>query len=485
MAGFPRQSLSTIALALLCAAAAQAQKSSGSLTGKLTDSYASPLDGATITLRNEANGAEVRTTSGKNGAYRFTGLAAGEYTLQADSPQLGRGQVDGIIVSAGHEARVRAAIQLELPHREPLKLALHDIEPATQVVSTVLPAEQLQQLPLTGRHWQDFTFDTPAASTSSPAESTTVLRGDNQAPAEITVDNASRTLAFGAAGRASGSEIDGGEIGSAFAQQGRGATVGGPAMSQTAIREVQLASGNAQAEAERAAAGAISFETRSGENALHGQAFFFDRQNSWGAQNPFTQWVQQTAPATELTTPVFTPIAYTPSDHELTFGAGAGGRIRRDKLFWFGAIDGFVRNDPGLATVRHPDEFFAQPSNDDAQVLAARLGLSSANPVAEGLAAYSQMLQTLDSLLGPAPRTAAQQVGFARIDWHAAERHHFTFEGIGALWNSPGGGLARLSETYGSHSFGTSHATEQWALARWEAFLTPVPSSPRPLSRPS
>src|SRR5262249_20559242 len=158
---------------------------------------------------------------------------------------------------------------------------------------------------------------------------------------------------------------------------------------------------------------------------------------------------------------------------ELTFGAGVGGRIKRDKLFWFGAVDGFRRNDPGLSTVRHPDEFFAQPSNDAMQVLAARLRLSAANPVAEGLAAYSQKLETLDGLLGPAPRTAEQTSGFARIDWQAAERTRFAFEGMSALWDSPGGGLTRVSETYGNHSFGVSHATENWALARWEQFLTP------------
>jgi hypothetical protein len=83
------------------------------------------------------------------------------------------------------------------------------------------------------------------------------------------------------------------------------------------------------------------------------------------------------------------------------------------------------------------------------------------------------MLQTLDSLLGPAPRTAAQWVGFARIDWQAAERHRFALEAIGANWNSPGGGLTRVSETFGNHSFGSSQASEQWLLARWEAFLTP------------
>ena len=40
-------------------------------------------------------------------------------------------------------------------------------------------------------------------------------------------------------------------------------------------------------------------------------------------------------------------------------------------------------------------------------------------------------------------------------------------------WNSPGGGLTRVSETYGNHSFGSSQASEEWLLGRWEAFLTP------------
>jgi hypothetical protein len=83
------------------------------------------------------------------------------------------------------------------------------------------------------------------------------------------------------------------------------------------------------------------------------------------------------------------------------------------------------------------------------------------------------MLETLAGLLGPAPRTAQQWTGFGRLDWQAAERHRFTLEGIGATWNSPGGGLTRVQETYGNHSFGSSKASEEWLLGRWEAFLTP------------
>ncbi len=54
-----------------------------------------------------------------------------------------------------------------------------------------------------------------------------------------------------------------------------------------------------------------------------------------------------------------------------------------------------------------------------------------------------------------------------------AERHHITLEGTGADWNSPGGGLTRETEAYGNHSFGSSQASEQLIIARWEAYLTP------------
>jgi len=76
----------------------------GSLAGRLTDLHSRPVDGATLVLRNAATGAEALTTTAKNGAYRFLGLAPGEYTLVT-----GSGHLDGIFISAGHEARVQAA----------------------------------------------------------------------------------------------------------------------------------------------------------------------------------------------------------------------------------------------------------------------------------------------------------------------------------------------------------------------------------------
>jgi hypothetical protein len=596
--------------------------SSGSLSGRLTGLYSNPLEGVEVVARNQATGTEARATTAKNGAFLFPALEPGLYTLEAVSAQMGRGQLEEIVVAAGHEARVQAAMSFEpLPPSDLVEAALHpkpldletttpehitelefepllrlsvsrwaafvvgerletttpeqitelefeqllrqslsrwaafvvgeplettalatmtqleykpllrqsvswDLPPQTAVATatpqvvptqrvppsatplskpvlaapqqsapaasgTTMSAAELQALPVSGRRWQDFVLDnTPTSVTPAGGQAETALRGAGQQTAEIAVDGVSRGLAFGSTnGPGHGSSGQGalGQGGDPAGMARIGSGGHGIAMSEAAIRAVETAAGNVEAEASRSAGGRIHLQTQTGANELHGQGFAFDRGNLWGAQNPFTQWVKEGAPATETAIPVFTPVGYTPPDRETVWGIGVGSRIRRDKLFWFAALDSYNRNDPGLATVKHPYlapaeceippcspiGFFAQPSNDQMQVLSARLGLSSNNPVAEGVAAYSSMLETLAGLLGPAPRSARQWTGFGRLDWQAAERHRFTLEGIGADWNSPGGGLTRVSETYGNHSFGSSEASEKWLLGRWEAFVTP------------
>src|SRR6476646_9688329 len=83
-----------------CTAVFAQSLENGSLAGKLTDLHSTPLSGVVVTLRNKGTGAEVRTTTAKGGAYRFSDLGVGEYTLIAESQGLGRGQVEGVVISA-------------------------------------------------------------------------------------------------------------------------------------------------------------------------------------------------------------------------------------------------------------------------------------------------------------------------------------------------------------------------------------------------
>ena len=336
-----------------------------------------------------------------------------------------------------------------LPSVSPAQLASAQSESSSSS-SQSLDGSQLQALPLAGRNWQDFVLDRPAQTDDSEgAQRTRISVGIEP---ETTIDGARIQLAFGS------TESKLGRLSSA--------SLISPGSGETSIGK--LLTVEAGADGNR-----ISIETQRGTEKLHGQAFLFDRQNMLGAQNPFTQWVQETSPATRASIPVFTPVAFSPGDREATWGAGIGGVVHKSHVLWFAAVDGYERNDPAVSTVKHPDDFFAQPSNDQMQLLGAQLGIASADPVSAGLGPYSNLLESLAGLLGPASRSTSQWIGFGRLDWKAGERHRLAVESSGARFDSPGGGFSRESETYGTHSFGSTHATEQWALGRWEAFLSP------------
>ena len=407
MAGLERNWTRTLAFAVLLMGAGTAgftqspatlpaeDTTTGSLTGKLTDLYSRPLEGVPVVVRNQATGAETRTITTKNGFYRFSRLEPGEYTVTAESPQLGRGQLQDIAVAGGYEAWVQTAMELthtpptspvlaafpseEQPKveerpwlnrpvletealpvseiawpAEPLRLlplreqwvraeipqttaievnAALETEPLQTLVlagqsweviaprapaivldsqvsearpgapvtsapalSNSMSAAELQALPVSGRRWQEFVLDnTPTSTTRAGGQGEISLRGAGQ-PAEITVDGVSRGLAFGRTNESGQGSQGRGALGqggagpAGMAQVGKGGH--GLAMSEAAIRAVETMAGNVEASADRAAGGRMNVETQRGANELHGQAFLYDRQNIWGAQNPFTQGVK-------------------------------------------------------------------------------------------------------------------------------------------------------------------------------------------------
>lgn len=437
----------------------------GTLAGKLTDQHARPMGGTEMTARNLETGDEARTITEENGNYSFTGLEPGEYRITADSKELGHGEVEGIIVTGGHQARVVVALNMELPAVKPLPVTIYDLTPTTTVLQTKLPAEEMQQMPLTGRNWGNFVLETPQATPPS----------ENPQPKgmDTTGLNPGATIeksGLRAAGALNASmAIDGMNTTPGFKARGWGRGGSSP-MAEAAISEVKTQAGNGEVMASRAGAGEISAHTARGTNGLHGKAFVYDRGSLFSAMNPFTEWVKETAPATSTTIPVFAPFAYTPEDQEMTLGLGIGGRIRKNKIFWFAALDGYMRNNPGVSSLRHEDMFFTQPTDAQMTLLALQLGLPTTNPVVEGIGAYSSLLETLDGLLGPAARSARQWIGFGRVDWQQNERNHWMAEGNGARWHAPGGTLTRTAETFGNHSFGISKVNNEWGLLRWERF---------------
>lgn len=487
----------------------------GSIEGKLTDLYSNPLDGAQVVLRNLRTGSEFVTVTARNGAWRLAGLTPGDYALETHSAKRGSGRASGIVVIAGHASRVQTAVALKdqsiaawmaarttwvgTPTVAPFPAALrtesaragvlesamhgagpakalllagaaslrnalvmpaltpHTIEqeqnrpePAEAAVTNSVSSEEFSELPLNGLELFAPSRTTVSPRTGNEDDSSGVLRQGHSAG----LDRSERRMAF------EGSNASNREESALLA----------PRSNEAAVGSLRLDDRGWSSEIARA-------EIRSGADALsaglHGQTFFFNRSSLLGARNPFTEWTKETAPATGNFLPVFSQIPWTPTDRRSRWGASLGGPVGHDVLYWFGGFERLQRNDPAVSTARHPDNLFGRPTDDELHVLAARLDLSSTDPVGEGLQAYSGMLETLAGLLGPALRTSAETSAFARIDWKATEKHRFTVEATGAQWDSPGGGLTQASEAYGNHSFGRSRGSETWLLARWNALLTP------------
>src|SRR5436309_2448485 len=74
-------------LSLILFASSSAFAQTGSLHGQVTDQNGGVVAGAKVTVHGLA-GAAKATTSDGNGSYSFTGLAPGNYTVEASAPSL-------------------------------------------------------------------------------------------------------------------------------------------------------------------------------------------------------------------------------------------------------------------------------------------------------------------------------------------------------------------------------------------------------------
>jgi hypothetical protein len=88
-------------------------------------------------------------------------LEPGSYTVEAVSERLGRGRLEGIVVSAGREAQVQAFMAFEAVPRKPIRVAVHP--PARETtIPTPAPSDPLRELALFERKAAEFTRENPS-----------------------------------------------------------------------------------------------------------------------------------------------------------------------------------------------------------------------------------------------------------------------------------------------------------------------------------
>ncbi len=300
---------------LLCALAGyipalEAQFDTGTILGTVRDSSGGVIPNATVTLTNEGTSASQTASTSDDGRYTFTPIRIGKYSVE--------------VQVAGFQTQKKTGVQLDIQQQAVVDFSLapgqvtNAIEvtaavPALQSenasVGQVVQSRAINDLPLNGRN---YTFLARLAS------------GVTQGQQEGRGMNADGMFtANGARPAQNNYLLDGIDNNTSDVDFLSGASyVVKPPVD--AIAEFNLQTSDFSAEFGRAGGAVLNATLKSGTNAFHGSVWEFLRNDKLDAADFF-----QNANGTSKG-----------EFRQNQFGATAGGRIIKNKTFWFGDYEG-------------------------------------------------------------------------------------------------------------------------------------------------
>ena len=482
-ASIVRYCLALMVIVLFACGAFAQSTTDGAIGGTVMDASGAAVPHATVTVRNNGTNAEQTVITNESGYYRVTKLQPASYTVTIEVSGFAGLRAQSVVVEVGSLTDLSPRLEVASAGTTVLVTAeVPQINIASPEFAPVLDQEAIENLPINGGRWSSFALLTPGAVNDASGFGLISFRGMS-------------TLL-------NNNTVDGGDNNQAFFSEERGRTRIGYSTAKAAVQEFQVNTSNYSAEYGRAAGAVINTVTKSGTNQYHGEAYFYDRNNDWGAINPFTTLTTQTSPG------VFTTSPYKPVDVRKMYGFGIGGPIVKDKIFFFFAFDRYDRNFPGTAKATSPAAFFASPVPDltgltfdgttncfqsngksnvnpalftmtnHANIASASIGactlvgnLALAN-YAGGVTDYNNGLNGLLGELGPVPRKGQATIFFPKIDWQISARNHATFEVNRTRWASPAGIQTQASNTFGVASFGNDYVNATWGVAKLYTTLT-------------
>ena len=451
----------------------------GAVAGTVFESGGAALPNANVNIVNDATGARFQVKSDDSGYFKDPLLEPGTYTVSVEATGFAPYRANGVIVQVGqttnlepHLSVAASTASVEVTAEAPV---LNFDSPD---FTSTLNRTALNNIPINNRRWSSLAMTTPGVVSDSNGYGLVSVRGISPILNNV--------------------EIDGADDNQAYYSEERGRTREAYSTSGSAVREFAVNTGVYAAEYGRAAGGVINSVTKSGTNALHGEAYFYDRESKWAAYNDFTKTTIATQnPGTGAYT--FTSTPYKPKDLRKIFGFTVGGPIIKDKLFWIYTYDQHAHIFPGSAVPRSPAAFYSQPSatltgtntcnlktgyltngtganadpnytlDSQACTLAARQGLSS---YAAGASAYDAGIASLLTDLGTVPRTGYQYINTPKLDYQITEKEHLSALYHRLRWASPGGVQTSPTNTYAVDTWGNDYVKLDYGVAKLTSLIT-------------
>ena len=436
MSKFLRYCFATLVVTAICAVGAMAQSTTtGAINGTVTNPNKEIIVGASVTVKNTETNKEYTATTDDNGGFKLSNLEPGTYAVTVNASGFAAFNAERVVVEVGRNTELPVEVSLQgVTGQVQVTAEAPVINTSQQDFSSNVNQTTINESPINGRRWSNFAILTPGA----------------------VPDGSFGLISFrGISGLLNNSTIDGGDNNQAFFAEERGRTRISYSVSQAAIREFQVNTSSYSAEYGRSAGGVVNAVTKSGTNEFHGGAFFYQRNNKWGARNPLAFNNVQLAPG------IFGPVGIKPEDVRNQFGGTIGGPIVKDKAFFFFSYDEQRRNFPGLA--RFSNSGFLNLSAANRTLLLDR-GLTTAQ--------IDNALSFLNSLTGEVVRRGDQRLFLPKLDWHLNSSNTLTVTYNNLRWDSPNGIQTQATNTRARDNFGDDFVDIDWLTVKLASTVT-------------
>ena len=312
----------------------QAQTSTATISGTVSDSQGARLSNTKIIVTNTATGTSTESATNASGAYTVASLPIGTYRVEAQREGFKTSIQGPIVLTVGEEVTVHLVLSVgQVSESVEVAADVPTVDTNTSTVGWLVGENQVRDLPLNGRNFVQLTLLTPGVQ-PVPQENTegaaTLVPFGFGSPQRFSV----------AGGRPQGELflIDGTDTAGVWGN-GTGANLVGTTLGVDGIAEFEVLTNTYTAQYGGNGA-VVNAAIRSGTNAYHGSAYEFARNSAMDARN------------------FFDPESGTLPFNRNQFGGTIGGPIKKNKTFFFGNYEGLWQSLTVPVTTTVPDQNF-------------------------------------------------------------------------------------------------------------------------------
>ncbi len=286
----------------------------GEIRGTVVDASGGRIPQASVVVVNVATGRRYSATSDSEGRFAIDLLPPGDYSARAVAPSMSPQLTPQLHVDVGGTVELEFRLNVaRVEENVTVSAAPGMVETKPGAVSSLLDERALADLPLNGRRFSDLMLLSPGV-TQDPRSLTSATNGD---------------LSFGGIrGFQNSFLVDGGDYNNGFFAQARGRYRAPYSFSTEVVQEFRVSSNSYGAELGRSGGAVVNVVTKSGSNHVHGTAFYYLRDSSFGAADRF--------------------LAFRPHNRQQQMGGTIGGPIKRNKVFYFAGFDQHIFHVPNV-----------------------------------------------------------------------------------------------------------------------------------------